>query len=155
MTLIETVSIVYQHPRILLGMKKQRFGKGKYNGFGGEVEDGETLEQSVVRETLEEAGITIISPELMGKILFQFKSDEQDHLVYFFRTMQYQGIPQESDEMKPEWFDIDNIPYEEMWADDKYWLPLLLDDKKFEGNFQFNGDCQILDYKLNEVEIVG
>ena len=57
--------------------------------------------------------------------------------------------------MKPEWFDIDNIPYEEMWADDKYWLPLLLDDKKFEGNFQFNGDCQILDYKLNEVENVG
>ncbi|MGD2072863.1 MAG: 8-oxo-dGTP diphosphatase [Candidatus Thorarchaeota archaeon] len=151
----ETVSIVYQPPRILLGMKKQRFGRGKYNGFGGEVEDGETLEESVVRETLEEAGITITDPELMGKILFQFKSDEQDHLVHFFRAMQYQGTIKESDEMKPEWFDINDIPYDEMWADDKYWLPLLLSNRKFEGNFQFNGDCQILDYKLNEVEIVG
>lgn len=37
---IETVSIIYQHPVVLLGMKKKRLGKGMYNGFGGGVEPG-------------------------------------------------------------------------------------------------------------------
>ena len=44
-----------------------------------------------------------------------------------------------------------NIPYENMWADDKYWLPLLLSGRKFRGNFHFNEDLEISHYELNEV----
>lgn len=29
--------------KLLLGMKKRGFGSGKYNGFGGKVEKGETV----------------------------------------------------------------------------------------------------------------
>jgi hypothetical protein len=35
-----------------------------------------------------------------------------------------------------------------MWLDDKYWLPLALEGKKFEGEFYFNksGDKLIRHY---------
>lgn len=152
MTKIETVTIIHQHPKILLGMKKRRFGMGKYNGFGGKVENGETIEQATIREVFEEAGINVISPEKVGEILFQFQTDEEDHLVHFFRAVNYSGELKESEEMKPEWFHIDNIPYEQMWQDDKYWLPLFLAGKKFRGNFIFNKDFQIAQYELKEIE---
>jgi hypothetical protein len=28
--------------------------------------------------------------------------------------------------MAPQWFPIDAIPYDKMWPDDRFWLPLLL-----------------------------
>jgi hypothetical protein len=34
---ILTLTIIYQHPRVLLGMKKRGFGAGRWNGFGGKV----------------------------------------------------------------------------------------------------------------------
>ncbi len=147
----ETVLIVYQYPRILLGMKKERFGKGKYNGFGGKVEKGESLEESVIREAQEEAGIIIINPERFGEILFQFENSEPDHLVNFFRATEFNGTPRESDEMRPKWFHINKIPYNKMWEDDKYWLPLLLENQKFRGKFYFNNEFKIVKYELNKV----
>ena len=148
---IETVSIIYQHPRILLGMKKVRFGKERYNGFGGGVQFGESLIESAIRETKEEAGITLTDPLKIGNILFHFQSKEKDHDVYFFRATQYIGKPKESEEMKPKWFDIDKIPYEKMWPDDKYWLPLLLKGKSFQGKFEFDLEGKISAYKLEEL----
>lgn len=38
----------------LLGLKKRGFGEGKYNGFGGKVEQGETIRQAAIRELQEE-----------------------------------------------------------------------------------------------------
>jgi len=32
----------------------------------------------------------------------------------------------ETEEMKPEWFSIDEIPYDKMWDDDSYWMPRIL-----------------------------
>lgn len=34
---------------ILLGLKKRGFGEGKWNGFGGKVEPGETIHQAAAR----------------------------------------------------------------------------------------------------------
>jgi len=153
---IETVTILYQHPRILLGMKKKKFGIGKYNGFGGGLEENETLEQCAIRETFEETGkgIIIQNPERMGKILFQFETGEKDHLVYFFRASKYTGEFQESEEMTQEWFNINQIPYDRMWSDDKHWLPLLLDNTKFLGNFIFDANHQIRRYALQEAKTI-
>ena len=148
---VETVSIIYQHPQILLGMKKKRFGRGKYNGFGGKVEEGESLEESAIRETLEESGMIIENPEQMGRILFHFMDGEQDHLVHFFKVIKFNGELKESDEMVSKWFHINEIPYEQMWSDDKYWLPMLLSGKKFIGEFYFDLERKIKNYKLDIV----
>lgn len=147
----ETIAIIYQPPKILLGMKKVKFGKGKYNGFGGGVEKGESLEDAVIREAMEEASIEIKNPRRIGEILFKFEGDEQDHLVHFFRIKEFLGTPTESNEMIPIWFEVDNIPYEKMWDDDRYWLPLLLDEKKFKGTFYFDENFRLKNYKLKKV----
>ena len=151
MTRVETVSVIYQYQRVLLGMKKKKFGIGKLNGFGGEVEAGENLEQAAARETFEEAGIQI-KPERYGEVLFQFQTDEQNHLVHFFLAESYIGTPKESDEMKPEWFDVHKMPYEQMWMADRYCFPLLLQKKRFKGNFLYDKNFQIVKYQLNEIE---
>ena len=40
--------------------------------------------------------------------------------------------------MKPEWFLEKEIPFDQMWPDDKYWIPMFLAGKKFKGKFLFN-----------------
>ena len=54
--------------------------------------------------------------------------------------------------MKPRWFNINEIPYEEMWPDDQYWLPLLLNGKLFRGKFEFNLEGEIARYELKNVK---
>jgi 8-oxo-dGTP diphosphatase len=46
----------------------------------------------------------------------------------------------QSNEGELRWFSIGAIPYEEMWEDDRVWLPLLLDGKSFVGNFYFSAN---------------
>jgi len=153
MVRIETVSIVYRHPRILLGRKKRKLGAGRYNGFGGGMEDlDKDISATAIRETQEEIRITLINPERMGRILFRFQCDEQIHDVHFFRARRYLGSPRETDEMTAEWFNINAIPYDQMWSDDKYWLPLLLEGRRFLGEFLFNPNHEILKYYISKFD---
>lgn len=61
------------------------------------------------------------------------------------------GNPTETEEMAPKWFDENNIPYSNMWADDRYWLPLLLQGKRFKGKFEFDDENTILRHTLTEL----
>ena len=38
-----TLVLIMKGKQVLLGMKKRGFGKGKWNGFGGKVQDGEEI----------------------------------------------------------------------------------------------------------------
>ncbi len=154
MTRIETLVLVHEKEKILLAMKKRRFGAGRYNGFGGGVEEGEKIKEGALRETKEESGLIPKNLNYIGKILFKFlDTDEQDHEVHFYEVTSYEGEPVETEEMKPVWFDKNSIPYDEMWPDDKYWMPLFLAGKKFKGEFHFKGKGEgISFYDLNEVQ---
>lgn len=135
-------------PRVLLGMKKRGFGAGRWNGFGGKVELGETIEDAAKREVLEEAGIKVINLEKMGELEFEFIGDSQALEVHIFKVSSFVGNPIESDEMRPQWFHKDEIPFDQMWPDDKHWFPLFLAGKKFKGKFVFEGQDKILEHKL-------
>lgn len=149
-----TLCIIHQHPRILLGLKKRGFGTGRWNGFGGKVNSGETIEDATKREVKEEAGIDVDYLVKVGFIEFEFKDNPEILEVHIFKADNFLGEPSESDEMKPEWFHVDEIPFEKMWPDDKYWLPLFLDGKKFKGNFLFGDLDIILTKELREVQEV-
>ena len=149
-----TLSIIYQHPKVLLGMKKRGFGEGKWNGFGGKVKEGETLEEAARREIEEEVGVIPKNLEKIGIVEFEFQGDPEILEVHFFKISEFTGFPQESEEMKPKWFDIREIPFGQMWPDDKYWFPLLLKGKKFKGKFVFKERDEILDYQLQEVNLL-
>ena len=120
---------------ILLAMKKRSFGEGKWNGAGGKVEPGETALQAAIRETKEEIDVTVTNPKHVGTVLFIMADDpEHDHDCDIFVATEWQGEPTETEEMRPQWFKEDQIPYDQMWADDPLWLPFLLDNKLFKGS---------------------
>ena len=54
-----TLCFLQKDNKLLLGMKKRGFGQGKYNGFGGKLQEGETIIQGVLRELKEECGIQV------------------------------------------------------------------------------------------------
>ncbi|OGI95845.1 hypothetical protein A2917_01170 [Candidatus Nomurabacteria bacterium RIFCSPLOWO2_01_FULL_42_17] len=150
--LVTTLCIVHQHPRVLLGMKKRGFGAGRWNGFGGKIADGESIEDAARREIEEEAGIKIKNINKVGIIHFEFKGNPEILEVHIFKGDDFIGEPRESEEMKPQWFYIDEIPFAEMWPDDIHWMPLFLKDKKFKGRFLFGESDIILEKELEEVE---
>lgn len=134
---IQTLCFIQSGRRILLGMKKRGFGSGRWNGFGGKPKEGESLEAAARRETREEAGITVDKLEPAGVLEFSFR-DEPDVLeVHFFRVKEFAGEPIETEEMRPQWFTVDKIPFDQMWPDDRHWMPLFLAGKEFTGKFHF------------------
>jgi 8-oxo-dGTP diphosphatase len=64
-----------------------------------------------------------------------------------FTAKGIRGEPQETDEAQPIWFPALALPYHNMWADDRIWMPALLAGKAFSGRFLFAGDqmlgCEI------------
>jgi len=147
-----TLCIVHQHPKVLLGMKKRGFGAGKWNGFGGKLKEGEATEDAARRELKEEAGITAGSLDKIGVLQFEFKGDPEIKQVHVFKTNKFSGEIKESEEMKPQWFYIDEIPFREMWPDDVYWFPMFLKNRKFKGKFFFGENNSILEKELEESE---
>lgn len=147
-----TLVFLLQDGRILLGMKKRGFGAGRWNGFGGKVKEGETIEAAAKRETREECGVEITEMEKVGIHEFEFAAKPGDILeVHVFRIGTWTGEPQETEEMRPQWFTIDAIPYDEMWPDDIHWLPVFLTGRKFRTKFLFGEGDRVLE---NEVVVV-
>lgn len=134
---ILTLCIVCENNRVLLGLKKRGFGAGRWNGFGGKLHDGETIEKATRRELTEEAGITALDLNKLGVLEFSWEGKPEILEVHIFKVNEFSGEPKESEEMKPQWFEINQIPFDLMWPDDRYWLPLFLENKKFKGRFLF------------------
>lgn len=107
-------------------MKKRGFGKGHYNGFGGKVEPGESVEAGAVRELEEEAGISCPDLTRCGLLEFMFEGDPCLMEVHVYCGSAVEGTPTESDEMAPAWWPLDGIPLQSMWPDDKLWFPTML-----------------------------
>lgn len=149
-TKITTLCLVYKDPKLLLGLKKRGFGEGRWNGYGGKVDPGETIEESMIREMQEESGITPTKFEKRGVLYFEFKEiPEQIYEVNVFSIDDYVGEPIETEEMKPQWFDVNELPWNDMWSDDPIWYPLFLAGKKFRGNFLFDGQEKVIRHELN------
>lgn len=147
-----TLCIIHQSNRVLLGMKKRGFGAGRWNGFGGKVSLGEGIEEAAKREVLEEVGVEIGDLEKVGILEFEFKNNPEILECHIFKSDNFSGEPAEGEEMKPRWFGIDEIPFGNMWPDDKYWFPLFLAGKKFKGKFLFGEEDSVLEKELIEVE---
>ena len=147
---IATLLFVMLDDRVLLIRKLTGLGKGKINAPGGRVEKGESIEAAAVREVQEELCITPIDPVYRGENLFQFTDGYSLH-IHVFTATQYQGTPEETVEAIPLWFPVDAFPYEQMWEDDRLWIPLMLNEQQFIGRYIFRSD-DMLDYNLQLVD---
>lgn len=150
-----TLCLVVKDDQILLAMKKRGFGAGKWNGYGGKVQEGEEIESATIRETEEEIGIKIDQKDLfkLARMEFYFEGNPDWNLVvHLYKSYKWTGEPIETEEMAPKWFRVSEIPFDQMWLEDKYWMPLFLADKKFEGEFYYNHDgTKINNYSIREV----
>ncbi|KAJ8609168.1 hypothetical protein CTAYLR_008408 [Chrysophaeum taylorii] len=122
---------------VLLGLKKRGLGVGKWNGFGGKVEVGESAYEGAKRELREECGLEAEDLEWRAMLLFTFRDSGKLMRVHVFVADKFKGEPVETDEMRPMWFHKSEIPYADMWADDLYWLPKLLAGDKFMAWFDY------------------
>lgn len=130
---------VVKDGRVLLIRKKRGLGAGKINGPGGKIEPGERALEAAIRETQEEIGVTPLAVEERGVLHFQFTDGYSLHCTVFVAT-DFEGEPVETVEATPFWFELAAIPFDEMWEDDRHWLPQVLAGKRFVAWFEFEGD---------------
>lgn len=151
MTVEATLCNVIDGGRILLQKKSAgKFGEGMWNGAGGKLKPGETPQDGVEREVYEETGLKVFNLKLHGVLKHFFgRGSEPDWIVYIFSTSDFEGELKEGNEGILRWFAFDEIPYENMWQDDEHWLPLLLDGRRFNGEFYFNAEgTELLHHNL-------
>lgn len=148
-----TLLLLKKENQVLLAMKKRGFGAGKFNGVGGKIEPDETPEIAMIREAQEEIAVTPTQYTKIGVMEFieYFKGNKENIIFHLFVATDWEGNPQESDEMKPQWFDIDKIPYDQMFKDDEYWMPFALEGKKINGFFEFDENWNLLSHKIDEI----
>ena len=104
--------------------------------------------QAMQREVQEEVGLVLKDFEKRGVLEFEFRGDSTILEVHIYKAEEFEGEPIESEEMRPEWFSVDDIPFDTMWPDDKHWFPLFLEGKNFKGKFLFQDFDTIVDYTL-------
>lgn len=138
---------------VCLAMKKRGFGQGMWNGSGGKPNENESIDDAAKREVEEELGVKIKKLEKRGIINFALRIEDKNVQMHAFLVKEWEGETQETEEMKPEWFKTENVPYNEMWKSDSEWLPIMLTGKKFLATYTYEkegGEVETRD--INEVE---
>ena len=139
--IVTTSVFLRKDNKILLALKKRGFGMGKMMGVGGKQEAGEAIEQTAIREVEEEIGVRITKLERMATVIFDdlwYKGAPEKTPMYVFVATEWEGEPRESDEVKPEWVALSDIPYEKMWYDAQVYLPRIIRGEKFEAYFRYD-----------------
>ena len=141
---------------LLLMKSKGKFGEGFWNAPGGKIEDGETEEEAVRREVLEETGLVVENLSEAGFLEFYFGEGKRipDWTAKVFSTASFSGnLKEKSEEGTLSWFSEDRLPYDNMWEDDRHWLPLVIKGRRFRGSFLFSADSKkLLDSKVKELD---
>lgn len=147
-----TLLLIVKNKKVLLAEKKRGFGQGKFNGIGGKQDLNETIEQAMIRETQEEINVTPVSYSQVGKINYDvwYKGKRSDLCMNIFICTEYVGEIMETEEMRPQWFDLDKIPYDRMFDTDKIWFKDVIAGKKVYGAVQYdqNGDTVSEDLQM-------
>lgn len=146
-----TVILHLRGNEVLLAMKKRGFGVGKWNGVGGKVDLNEEIIDAAIRESQEEIGVTPVDPKKVAIFNYHFPHQKDwGQQVHIFTVTTWLGEPSETEEMRPQWFNLGEIPYSEMWSDDEIWMPKIFSGQLLQGSFMFDKEGNVLDYYMVE-----
>ncbi|MDD6502097.1 MAG: 8-oxo-dGTP diphosphatase [Oscillospiraceae bacterium] len=120
--------------------KENDLNHDKWVGIGGKFEDGESPEECMCREALEETGLTLHAPRLRG--IVTFVSNEWDNEYMFLYTCtDFSGELIECNEGDLEWVPMERVPDLPIWQGDKIFLDLLCREAPFFSlKLQYEGD---------------
>ena len=149
-----TLLYLVKNDCVLLAMKKRGFGAGMWNGVGGKVNPNESVESALIRECQEEIGVKPTSYKKVGYLIFNEIHDAERKIMnlHIYCASEWQNEPTESEEMRPQWFTINQLPLETMWPADSQWLPQVLGGELVEGTFTLDEDNKVTDASLKIVK---
>ena len=129
---------------VLLAMKKRGLGQGKWNGAGGKREEGESVEEAARRECEEEVGVKLEKGSLKHRGVLEFRFVDRPEWNSECHVFTCDGVSDEqrrqvaeSEEMRPQWWDEKSIPYDDMWCDDRIWLPRIIEKDEANLHYRF------------------
>ena len=139
-----TLWVMIKYNQIFLWEKKRWFAKWVLNWVWWKLEWKESIENCMIREAKEEIGIDIVEKNLdkLAVLHFYFEEIPDWNMdVHIFNIKYFSWDIIETEEIKPFWYNLNEIPYDKMWKDDIYWLPRVLNwEKDIEYNFYFDND---------------
>jgi 8-oxo-dGTP diphosphatase len=104
--------------------------RDKWIGVGGKFEEGESPEECVMRETLEETGLTLTEYRYRGIITFVCPPWESEYM-HLFTATGFTGTMIACDEGQLEWVPLERVPSLPLWEGDHIFLRLLQEDTPF------------------------
>ena len=124
---------------LLLKAAAGHVGEGKWKGLSGKLLLGESPSEGAAREAFEESGLRVSRLTRHGVVRCSFGGRENpDWILHVFSTDSFEGDMRHGPEGALNWFPLEEIPYGEMWEDNRHWLPLVLEGKKFSGCFCYD-----------------
>ena len=117
--------------------KTNDLNEGKWIGIGGKFMPGETPDECLKREVLEETGLKLESYYLHG--IIHFRSDVEDEEMYLYTaTIADDSVLTDCDEGTLAWIEKDRIFDLPLWEGDKYFLEkLLAGEKEIEMTLEY------------------
>ncbi len=149
-TINATLCYIQKNDKTLMlyrNKKDNDIHEGKWNGLGGKLEKGESPEECVVREVLEESGLSLLNQKLAGIITFPNFDGKHDWIVYLYKSDSFIGNIVDSNEGTLEWIDTNQLLNLNLWAGDKVFLKWMLEGKFFSAKFNYSNG-ELIDYKV-------
>ena len=110
--------------------KKKDINKDKWIGIGGKFEENESPEDCIIREALEETGLTII-PKYRGIVTFISDGMNETEFMHLFTAKEFSGNLKECDEGVLEWIPKEEVIKLPHWDGDIIFLALLNQEAPF------------------------
>ncbi len=152
---ISVFCLLCKDAKVLLFFKKYGLDEGMWSIFERELikdEDCKDMESFIKQSFKEDVGVEPLDLEKTGILEFEFHGNPDLNEVHIFKAKDFKGQLFETDQFRPEWFLKKYIPFGNMWQDSKYWIPFLLDNKKFIGKFLFDENQNIIGQNLMGVD---
>lgn len=111
-------------------VKKNDINKDKWIGIGGHFEPGESPEECLLRETLEETGLTLLSYRFRGIITFLCDHHPAEYMC-LYTSDECAGTMIPCSEGVLEWVPKDQIEQLQLWEGDLIFFRLLTEDAPF------------------------
>ena len=120
--------------------KKHDVNKDKWIGIGGKFEKGESPEDCLIREAMEETGYRLTSYRLRGVVTFLY-NDEEAEYMFLYTADGFEGEPVLCDEGTLEWVRKDEIDALNLWEGDRIFFELLKEEHPFFSlKLHYRGD---------------